>query len=188
LNILVQEPLVSYQSKILNEYESIRFDIEELENYFSIYARNTPSELKSLSHFRTQLSLGLIIPEKEEKGIVLSTIHLSKGLEFQIVFVIGLDDGSLPYYRSKQEGEKALSEEKNIFYVAVTRAKRALYLSYPQTRIMPWNPGIPKPMAPSEYLNEFENGIKTISTTCNKRPFFVFGTHTGNQRHQRGFL
>ncbi|MDO9154880.1 MAG: ATP-dependent helicase [Paludibacter sp.] len=154
----VQEPKEVYESKMINEYESIRFDLEELENYYNIYARNTSSELKSLSHFRTQLSLGLIITEKEENGIVLSTIHLAKGLEFPIVFVIGLDDGSLPYYKSKNEGGKALNEEKNIFYVAVTRAKRALYLSYPQTRIMPWNPDKPKVMSPSEYLK----GLKQL--------------------------
>jgi len=153
----VEEPVEIYRSKMLKEYEAIRFDVEELENYYSIYARNTSSELKSLAHFRTQISLGLIMPEKEEKGIVLSTIHLAKGLEFPIVFVVGLDDDSLPYYKSKLEGGKALQEEKNIFYVAVTRAKRVLYLSYPKTRIMPWNPGVPKAMMPSEYLKDLKD-------------------------------
>ncbi|CAM3777992.1 DNA 3'-5' helicase [Flavobacterium branchiophilum] len=156
----VNEPYEEYEGKTIDENTAIRFDIEELEKYYSIYARNTPAELKSLTHFKTQLSLGLILPEKEENGIVLSTIHLAKGLEYEIVFVLGLDDGSLPFYKSKQSGGKALSEEKNIFYVAVTRAKRALYLSYPKSRTMPWNPYSIKTMTPSEFLNglkELEN-------------------------------
>ncbi len=155
---IVSEPKAVYEVKMAQEYNAIRYDINELEIYFNLYSRNTPSELKSLSHFKTQLSLGLIIPKKEENGVVLSTIHLAKGLEFPIVFVVGCDDGSLPYYKSKQTGGKALNEEKNIFYVAVTRAKRALYLSYPQTRIMPWNPDKPKVMSPSEYLK----GLKQL--------------------------
>jgi len=158
LNV-VCEPSTDNESH-LDEHDAILFDINELESYYSLYARNTQSDLKSLAHFKTQLSLGLIIPEKEENGIVLSTIHLSKGLEFTIVFVVGVDDGSLPYYKSKKAGGKALEEEKNIFYVAVTRAKRALYLSYPQTRKMPWDKANPKKRQPSEYLRglkELEN-------------------------------
>ena len=143
------------------EGELIQSDIAEYEKYWKLYARNTKADLKSLSHFKTQLSLGTIIPIEEENGITLSTIHLSKGLEFKIVFVIGLDDGSLPYYKSKQTGGRALIEEKNIFYVAVTRAKRALYISYPRTRLMPWNPEVPKPQKPSEYLE----GLKELETT-----------------------
>ncbi len=153
---IVNEPNELYEIKHIDENTAIRFDIEELEKYYGIYARNTPSELKSLTHFKTQLSLGLIIPEKDEDGIVLSTIHLAKGLEFEIVFVLGLDDGSLPFYKSKHSGGKALAEEKNIFYVAVTRAKRALYLSYPKSRIMPWNPNYPKPVKASEFISGLE--------------------------------
>lgn len=156
---ILNEPKMMYESKG-DENLAVQFDLEELENYYSIYSRNTESNLKSLSHFKTQLSLGLIIPKTQEDGVVLSTIHLTKGLEFPIVFIVGLDDGSLPYYKSKTSGGKALAEEKNIFYVGVTRAKRALYLSYPKTRIMPWNPSYPKPMKASEYLNglkELEN-------------------------------
>ena len=152
----VNEPIEQYGKSIEEENAAIRFDIEEIEKYYNLYSKNTSSELKSLAHFKTQLSLGLIIPKKEENGVVLSTIHLTKGLEYPIVFIVGMDDGSLPYYKSKNTGGKALLEEKNIFYVAVTRAKRALYLSYPKSRIMPWNPNSPKSMKPSEFLNELK--------------------------------
>ncbi len=156
----VNEPKAEYGKSMEDEIAAIQYDMEGIEKVYSHYSKNTASDLKSLSHFRTQLSLGLIIPKKEEKGVVLSTIHLTKGLEFPIVFVVGLDDGSLPYYKSKIAGGQALVEEKNIFYVAVTRAKRALYLSYPKSRIMPWNLSYLKKMIPSEYLSglkELEN-------------------------------
>jgi DNA helicase-2/ATP-dependent DNA helicase PcrA len=63
----------------------------------------------------------------------LSTIHQAKGLEFDVVFVIMLCDGMFPSGRSMDfpEGEE---EERRLFYVAVTRARNELYLSYPMVR------------------------------------------------------
>jgi DNA helicase-2/ATP-dependent DNA helicase PcrA len=71
------------------------------------------------------------IPEnlKEEKDfLTLSTIHSAKGLEWEIVFVIGLQEGVLPSARAKDKEE--LDEEERLLYVAVTRAKEELYLSF----------------------------------------------------------
>ncbi len=68
--------------------------------------------------------------EKEDERMVLSTIHSAKGLEWQAVFVIWLLDGKFPSIHSIEKGE-ALEEERRLFYVAVTRAKEKLFLSYP---------------------------------------------------------
>lgn len=62
--------------------------------------------------------------------IVLSTIHQAKGLEWTAVFIINLSSGAFPSDRSLQE-ENGLEEERRLFYVAITRAKKYLYLSYP---------------------------------------------------------
>ena len=64
--------------------------------------------------------------------IVLSTIHQAKGLEWTAVFIINLSSGAFPSDRSLQE-ENGLEEERRLFYVAITRAKKYLYLSYPMT-------------------------------------------------------
>ena len=64
-----------------------------------------------------------------EEKISLMTIHAAKGLEFPVVFVVGVNEGLLPHYRSASTQE-GLEEERRLFYVAVTRAKRLLYLSY----------------------------------------------------------
>lgn len=64
---------------------------------------------------------------QEEKGIALHTIHGAKGLEFNTVFIIGANEGTLPYRKAKLAGE--LEEERRLFYVAMTRAKKQLIIT-----------------------------------------------------------
>jgi DNA helicase II / ATP-dependent DNA helicase PcrA len=68
--------------------------------------------------------------EDEEGGEVnLMTIHAAKGLEFEVVFIAGCEDGIIPHARSLEEGEGSLEEERRLFYVAVTRARKRLLVS-----------------------------------------------------------
>ncbi len=57
------------------------------------------------------------------------TVHASKGLEFEVVFIAGCEDGIMPHARALAEGAGNLEEERRLFYVAVTRARRKLYIS-----------------------------------------------------------
>lgn len=76
-------------------------------------------------------SVGEVIPSrKDEHPAVLSTIHSAKGLEWENVFIVGLSDGSLPVTYALDD-EEAIEEECRLLYVAITRAKRHLYLSIP---------------------------------------------------------
>lgn len=68
-------------------------------------------------------------PEEQKHCLRLTTIHQAKGLEFPVVFVIGLADGLFPLQRTIDDGD--LEEERRLFYVAATRAMDELYLSYP---------------------------------------------------------
>jgi DNA helicase-2/ATP-dependent DNA helicase PcrA len=68
-------------------------------------------------------------PEEQQNCLRLTTIHQAKGLEFPVVFVIGLADGTFPLKRAIDESN--LEEERRLFYVAVTRAMEELYMSYP---------------------------------------------------------
>ncbi len=72
---------------------------------------------------------------RDEQGIVtLMTMHNAKGLEFGIVFIIGLEDGVFPHMRSIESGD--LEEERRLAYVGITRAKRVLYLTHARTRAL----------------------------------------------------
>lgn len=83
------------------------------------------------------------------EGVALLTVHSSKGLEFDVVFVAGMVEGVFPDYRAVGKAKEMAEEARNAF-VAVTRSKRLLYLSYPRVRKMPW--GDTKVQQPSRYL------------------------------------
>ncbi len=114
----------------------------------------------SVEEFLTQLALltnveaedGNAAKDDAEK-LKLSTIHQAKGLEFDAVFVIMLCDGMFPSTRSMEssEGEE---EERRLFYVAVTRAKNELYLTYPLIRGGFGNSGSDMFQSPSRFLSE----------------------------------
>jgi len=73
--------------------------------------------------------------DDSNKGKVnLMTIHASKGLEFPVVFIAGVEDGIIPHARSIEEGEENVEEERRLFYVAITRAQHKLFISSCQHR------------------------------------------------------
>ncbi len=84
------------------------------------------------------MALGQTYTDIEEIGLTLSTVHTMKGQEFDIVYLIGMDEGTFPDYRAVQKGGIELEQERNNLYVAFTRAKRFLYVTYPKKRTMPW--------------------------------------------------
>jgi DNA helicase-2/ATP-dependent DNA helicase PcrA len=108
--------------------------------------------------------------KKEKTGVKLMTVHASKGLEFDYVFITGLEDGLFPHQR---QGESKVNEdseeERRLFYVALTRARRKLFLSFANFRTIFGSRNI---NAPSEFITDIpadllekegeESGIKTI--------------------------
>ena len=100
----------------------------------------------------------LVAPADEDKSysnkIRLMTVHNAKGLEFENVFVIGLEEGLFPHANSVDEED--FEEERRLFYVAITRAKRNLVISYCRKRNMF---GVDNFQEPSQFLMELPNGI-----------------------------
>ena len=119
-----------------NEKNMIINDINELLKHWHNYASKTDN--KSLHQFKNAMALGQTHPLAQHSGITLSTVHTMKGQEFDIVFIIGMDDETFPDYRAVRNGGIEMKQEKNNLYVAFTRAKRFLYVTYPKNRMMPW--------------------------------------------------
>jgi DNA helicase II / ATP-dependent DNA helicase PcrA len=116
------------QSKYAN-YEQRRDDLTSLESYARTF--EAPVDfLSQLSLMATAETESIREPDQETEKITLSTIHQAKGLEWRAVFVIWLTDGMFPSSRSLGSAD-AIEEERRLFYVAVTRAKDELYLTYP---------------------------------------------------------
>jgi DNA helicase-2/ATP-dependent DNA helicase PcrA len=125
-------------------------DIVEWQKHWGRFKGRVARENRTLISFRNAISLGKTQEIDAETGVALLTAHMSKGLEFEVVFVIGLTEGTFPDYRAVNNGGEAITQEKNNMYVAVTRAKRLCYLSYPQIKRMPW--GDDKKQSPSRFI------------------------------------
>ncbi|MFZ2978200.1 MAG: ATP-dependent helicase, partial [Candidatus Magasanikiibacteriota bacterium] len=121
-----------YTEYIENEYPDYRERLEDIKQ-LSLFSKNETELDKFLAEATLQenfrsLTPGQSLKEREEK-IVLSTIHQAKGLEWEAVFVLGLSAGQFPNDRALRERD-GIEEERRLFYVAVTRAKKYLYLTY----------------------------------------------------------
>ena len=102
---------------------------------------------RSVSGFLSSKALGSTQSAVKD-GVGLLTVHSAKGLEFDVVVVVGMADGIFPDYRARTA--KDLQEEARSAFVAVTRSRRLLYFSYPQFKMMPW--GDARAQKPSDFL------------------------------------
>ena len=131
-------------------------DIEQL----GVFAR----QYEALETFLAELALLTNVEAEQDRGedddekIRLSTIHQAKGLEFKVVFIVMLCDGMFPSNRSLDsvEGEE---EERRLFYVAITRAKDELYISYPMIRTVAGRGSEDMIQQPSRFLSELPDEL-----------------------------
>ncbi len=129
-----------YKVYLENEYPDYRDRLEDLEQIAG-FAEQYPDIESFLADaaLRDDIAAAgknahiLKSTDTEEGKIVLSTVHQAKGLEWDAVFVIHMTQGAVPNKRALVEGEagSGLEEERRLFYVAVTRARRDLWLTYP---------------------------------------------------------
>lgn len=114
--------------------------LENLEEFLSVTKNfEQTNEDKSLIAFLTDLALvsdiDQIDKEDEKDAVVLMTLHAAKGLEFPVVFLIGMEEGVFPHSRSLME-EAEMEEERRLAYVGITRAEEELYLTNAQLRTL----------------------------------------------------
>lgn len=136
-----------------DERRKLEFDrsVAELKEFSDRWTKFRTLGLgNTLSAFRNATALGKLNSEVNDGGLTLSTVHTMKGLEKDIVFLMGFSEGTFPDYRANSVSK--IDEERNTAFVAVTRARRWLYISYPKSRIMPW--GSARHQHPSRFLSE----------------------------------
>lgn len=148
LNIVLEE---SGYTKLLDENKSEEMQNRK-ENVKELF--KALEEFKSISAFLEHTSL---ISDNDQKSaddtqLSIMTLHAAKGLEFDIVFLPGWEDGIFPHSRAIDEsGAKGLEEERRLAYVGMTRARKKLYITYSMNRRM-YNQWIDS--TPSRFLNE----------------------------------
>ena len=113
-------------------YENVRSFIDMLDRWESHPDNLEPSLTRWLN--RITLNARDQLEEDGDGKVNLMTIHAAKGLEFDVVFLPGVEEGIIPHARSVEEDPRAMEEERRLFYVAITRARRRLYISSCRTR------------------------------------------------------
>lgn len=136
--------------------KQVQGDLHELRLLWRRYLLSSSAGSHSLSGFRYFLALNG--NESPTDGLTLATIHTVKGLEFEIVFVMGVNEGVLPDFRAKTD--KAIEEERNNAYVAISRAKKQVYLTYPLWRDTSFGR---RGQAPSRFLNDWPHSGDTTA-------------------------
>ena len=171
IKALEQENTIEAQNRVANldEFLTVAIEFEE-EN-----AENTLSEfLEGIT-----LSSDLDNMEEQEETITLMTLHSAKGLEFPVVFLVGMEEGIFPGYQSQME-PKELEEERRLCYVGITRAKENLFLTCSRQRTIfgstSYNP-ISRFLEeiPQEMLEGYE---EAFGTTTNKEEMFKDSNYT----------
>lgn len=118
--------------------------------HWDFFVRSEAAGSRSVRTFLSHLALGTTQQPREE-GVALLTIHSAKGMEFDVVFLAAMVEGVFPDYRA--DGAELEEEARNAF-VAITRSRRLLYLTYPVVRLMPW--GDSKRQSKSRYVAALE--------------------------------
>lgn len=155
-------------------------NIEELQADIRQALQENPD--LTLEEYLQDLSLFTDRDEEAGNAVSLMTVHAAKGLEFEQVHIVGLNEGVFPSLRAMEEaGRDGLEEERRLMYVAMTRAKKALYLS--------WNSGysfqLDRHKTPSRFIQEIpEDYVKQESTPLDNYP--VHKSPQGQSRKSRG--
>ena len=133
----------------ISRYENV----QELLNSIKEYVDNEENKEKSLDNFLQEISLMTDQDQEENQDdeyVSLMTIHMAKGLEFPVVFIVGVEEDLFPSQMMISSRED-LEEERRLFYVAITRAMKKLYITYSKTR---YRYGLLKDCEKSRFIKE----------------------------------
>ena len=147
--------------KELEQEHSLEADLR-LENLMEFKSITASYEARTgsvnLNDFLEEVSLIADISEHQDDDnvITLMTLHSAKGLEFPVVFIIGMEEGIFPHQNAFFEGDAGIEEERRLCYVGFTRAKERLYLTNAKRRMLY---GKTTANVPSRFINEIEGDV-----------------------------
>ena len=142
-------------------------------------------ESDDLDEFLEQVSLVADADEVDgdTSRVTLMTLHTAKGLEYPVVFIVGMEDGVFPHLRSLGEPDE-MEEERRLAYVGITRARERLYLSHAWCRNL-WGQTQYNP--PSRFLNEIPETLVDAAETGGRRASpRARGSEAAGMQHRRG--
>jgi len=156
------EMIGSVNEAIYDDYMKVNFPNFDVRREDLKTLANFARQYESAGDFLDQLALltsldsEVAASTEDNEMLTLSSVHQAKGLEWKVVFVIWMADGMFPSSRSL-ESDEAIEEERRLFYVAITRAKDELYLTYPHMRL---NAGYGEMLQrPSRFLGEVPKAL-----------------------------
>ena len=154
--------------KELEQEHTLESDLR-LENLMEFKSITASYEARTgsvnLNDFLEEISLITDISEHQDDDnvITLMTLHSAKGLEFPIVFIIGMEEGIFPHQNAFLEGDQGIEEERRLCYVGFTRAKERLYLTNAKKRMLY---GKTTANAPSRFISEINGDVlETVSSS-----------------------
>ncbi|MFQ5561752.1 MAG: 3'-5' exonuclease, partial [Nitrospinota bacterium] len=159
---------IHFEEYIMSTYKSERAAFQRIENVEefiqTLECHEKEDEPSSLSGFLEKLAITDILKNKGENthsGVTLISFHSAKGLEFPVVFIVGVEEEIIPHKKSLLN-ESDLEEERRLFYVGITRSMKELYLTHTDTRVRYKKEA---QVSPSRFLNEIP---KQVVRKCNR--------------------
>lgn len=178
INILKKEDTPEAEARIAN--------LEELDNAIAQFEKERGDEA-SLSNYLEELTLASDLDKADTttNAITMMTLHISKGLEYPFVFIIGCEENLFPSSRGDEEKAEDLEEERRLAYVGMTRAREKLWMTHAKIRRV-WGQEQMNP--PSRFLKEIPKELTQFSSagTGTQMPRFMtnrFGNNASNNNY-----
>ena len=163
------EYVVNLKKEDTPEAEARVNNLEELDNALVQFEKERGEEA-NLSNYIEELTLashqdGM---ENDFNAVTLMTLHISKGLEYPYVFIVGCEENLFPSTRGDEESESEIEEERRLAYVGMTRARQKLWMTYAKTRKV-WGQDFSHP--PSRFINEIPEALVDFSSGSSRPRF-----------------
>ena len=157
VQFLIKETKIKecYDTSIEEEYAK-RLNVEQFEQSVLEYQKDNKEATLDEYLQSVMLLTDIDATNMEENSVLVGTVHAVKGLEFKVVFVVGVEEGIFPILRG-MDSETDIEEERRLMYVAITRAKEMLFLSHANMRVL-WNKN--QFQKPSRFIKEAQDEIE----------------------------